>query len=293
MRRARARAPERRGGIVESTSDVRPGGLFTGPFRAAARMAREVWRFRYLLRSLVLRDLKVKYKRSAIGFLWTFLNPLLTALILIAVFRLVLRIQIRNYWAFLLSGYFAWNAAHQMLASSSTLLQVHSRLIRSVAFPKEILLYGAAIARVIELAAELFLVLAVLAIAHHHTVPIGFVFLPLLAALLVLLSLGFMFPIATASTLFSDVQHGLPIALTSLFYVTPVFYSIEMIPASVRGVALLNPFAGLITLFHQALYEGRVPDGPLLLVTSGSALLVFVLGNALFRRFKDICNELV
>lgn len=269
------------------------GAERVSPLHAFSERAREVWRFRFLLRSLVLRDLKVKYKRSALGFVWTFLNPLLTVLVLIAVFRIVIRIQMDNYWAFLLSGYFAWNAIQQMLASSSILLVSHAGLVRSVAFPKEVLLYGAAASRAVELAAELLLVLALLGILHHHAVPIGYLFVPLLTFLLLLLTVGFMFPIATASTIFTDVPHTLPIVLTSLFYLTPVFYPAEMVPEPFRTVYFANPFAGLLTLFHQTAYEGRVPDGALLAGTSACSVAVFAVGHAIFRRFKDVCNELV
>ncbi|MBM3320334.1 MAG: ABC transporter permease [Candidatus Eisenbacteria bacterium] len=276
--------------IERSTESGGPGAAHRG---VIAGRARELWRFRFMLRSLILRDLKVKYKRSTLGFLWTFLNPLLTVGILIAVFRIVIRIPLEHYWAFLLSGYFAWNAVQHMLLSSSYILQTHSGLLRSTAFPKEVLLFGAAISRLIELAIELTLILAVLGLVHHQGAPIGFAFLPLLMLLLAITTAGFMFPIATASVLFTDVQHTLPILTTSLFYLTPIFYPADMVPESFRGLYFANPFARLITLFHQALYEGRVPDGGLLLGTAAIALGLFAAGYAIFNRYKDVCNELV
>ena len=69
----------------------------------------ELWRHRFLLHSLVKRNLRIKYQRSALGFLWTFLNPLLMVGILIAIFSVIIRIPRANYWAFILSGYFVWN----------------------------------------------------------------------------------------------------------------------------------------------------------------------------------------
>ncbi|MFH1679555.1 MAG: ABC transporter permease [Candidatus Eisenbacteria bacterium] len=259
----------------------------------AASRGKEVWDYRFLLRSLVLRDLKVKYKRSVLGFLWTLLNPLLTVAILVAVFRVVIRIPLPHYWAFLLSGYFAWNAVQHMLLSASEILPSHAGLVRSVAFPKEVLLFGAAISRLFELVIEMLLILAVIALVHHQALPPGFLFTPLLLLILLMLTVGLMFPIATASVLFTDVRHTLPIVTTSLFYITPIFYPAEMVPASVRPFYFLNPFAGLITLFHQTIYEGRFPDGLLLLGTAAAAAVLFALGYAVFHRYKDICNELV
>lgn len=279
-------------GVTRGETRAAGAGLPRRFLAGAAGRVLVVRDYRFLLRGLVIRDLKVKYKRSALGFVWTFLNPLLMTTILIAVFRVVIRIPVPHYWAFLLSGYFVWNTAQQMIMAGSFILQEHGQLTRSVAFPKEILLFGAALSRLVEFAVEILLILVVLAVAHHHGVPVGFVFLPLLVVILTLLSVGIMLPVATAATLFSDVQHALPVVLASLFYLTPVFYPIDMVPERFRALYLLNPFAGLLTLFRQALYEGRVPDFGLLVHTGAVALAVFFAGYAIFHRYQEVCNEL-
>ena len=86
----------------------------------------EIWSYRDLLRNLVARNLKVKYQRSVLGFLWTLLNPLLTVGVLVMVFTFVVRVQIENYWAFLLSGYFVWNFISQSLNSATFVLAEHA-----------------------------------------------------------------------------------------------------------------------------------------------------------------------
>src|SRR5688572_8498518 len=88
--------------------------------------AADVWRHRELLRHLVLRNLRVKYQRSLLGFLWTLLNPLLAVGILVAVFGHVVKVPIPAYWAFVLSGYFVWNFAMQMLGASSYIFAEHA-----------------------------------------------------------------------------------------------------------------------------------------------------------------------
>lgn len=291
-RARRVGTEEDRMGVTRGETRAAGAGLPRRFLAGAAGRVLVVRDYRFLLRGLVIRDLKVKYKRSALGFVWTFLNPLLMTTILIAVFRVVIRIPVPHYWAFLLSGYFVWNTAQQMIMAGSFILQEHGQLTRSVAFPKEILLFGAALSRLVEFAVEILLILVVLAVAHHHGVPVGFVFLPLLVVILTLLSVGIMLPVATAATLFSDVQHALPVVLASLFYLTPVFYPIDMVPERFRALYLLNPFAGLLTLFRQALYEGRVPDFGLLVHTGAVALAVFFAGYAIFHRYQEVCNEL-
>ena len=253
----------------------------------------ELWRHRFLLRSLVKRNLRIKYQRSALGFLWTFLNPLLMVGILIAIFSVIIRIPIANYWAFILSGYFVWNTLQHIIFSGSYVLSEHVRLTRNVAFPREILLFGAACSRLIEFSAEIVIIAALLLFFHHKALPPSVLLLPLLLILQFMMAVGIMLPIAIASTLFQDVQHALPVALTSLFYLTPVFYPAEMVPDAIRPFYFLNPLAGLLTLFHQILYEGRMPSPALLLRTTAAACLIFLGGYVVFRRYEAVCNELM
>jgi ABC-type polysaccharide/polyol phosphate export permease len=262
------------------------------PGSIAARL-RQVWRYRELLDSLIVRNLKVKYQRSLLGFVWTLVNPVLTVTILVVVFSHVVRIQIPHYWAFLLSGYFVWNFLLQTLNTGTYIFAEHSRLTRSVAFPSEILVFGAAGSRLLEFLAETMLVLLALALFHHHEVPASFALLPLLMAIQLLLAIGLALPIATLSVFYYDVYHALPIALSTLFYLSPVFYPATMVPAAVRDFYFLNPIAGLLTLYHHVLYLGQMPPLPLLLGMTAASLVIYGLGYAIFNRYAAVFAEIV
>ncbi|HEY8468967.1 MAG TPA: ABC transporter permease [Longimicrobiales bacterium] len=253
--------------------------------------AKEVWRFRDLYRSLVARDLAAKYHSSVLGFIWTLLNPLLMLAVLIAVFRHVIRVPIEHYWAFLLSGYFVWNCAQQCLSAATYVLQQHANLSRSAAFPSEILLLSASTAKHVEFLIEIGLTLVVLGIFHHQAVPGSFLALPVLFLLQFVLVVGLMAPIAVLSVLFRDVQHALPPIIMAVFYLSPVFYSTDMVPESVRGLYMLNPFAGLLSLYHAVLFEGRFPAGGLLGWVATLALASCAGGYMIFRRYKPLCVE--
>jgi ABC-type polysaccharide/polyol phosphate export permease len=263
--------------------------------RAAAGFPRlrQVWRYRELLRGLVVRNLKVKYQRSLLGFVWTLVNPLLTVSILVVVFSHVVRIQVPHYWAFLLSGYFVWNFMLQTLTTGTWIFSEHSRLTRSVAFPSEILVFSAAGSRLIEFLAEISLILLALILLHHHGVPASYALVPVLIMLQVVLAVGLALPIATLSVFYYDMYHALPIALTSLFYLSPVFYPASMVPESLRTLYFLNPIAGLLTLYHEVLYAGRWPAPTLLLGTCAATALVWVLGYAIFHRYAASFAEIV
>jgi lipopolysaccharide transport system permease protein len=252
-----------------------------------------VWRYRELLRGLVVRNLKVKYQRSLLGFVWTLVNPLLTVTILVVVFSHVVRLQVPNYWAFLLSGYFAWNFMLQTLTTGTWVFAEHSRLTRSVAFPSEILVFSAAGSRLIEYAAELLLTLTAMVILHHHHVPASYVLVPLLVVLQVVMAIGLTLPIATLSVFYHDIYHALPIALASLFYLSPVFYPASMVPEAYRTLYFFNPIAGLLTLYHDVVYAGLWPSGQLLAVTAVQTALVYAIGYAVFHRYATVFAEVV
>ncbi|MGH2570317.1 MAG: ABC transporter permease [bacterium] len=258
-----------------------------------AEHLRELWHFRHMLFHLVARNLKVKYKRSALGFLWTLLHPMATIGVLLAVFSTVVRLPIAHYWAFLLSGYFAWNMASQSIFAASTILTDHARLTRSVAFPKEILVLAALAARLVELVVELTIVAAILVVLHHRSFPLAFLFLPILVAVEAALLLGLMLPLAVVSTLFRDVAQGLPLFVTTLFYLSPVFYPATMVPEPLRAAYFANPFAPLLSCFQRVLYDGAAPALSHLALAFGGALVTVAAGALVFSRYEEICGEIV
>jgi len=252
----------------------------------------ELWRFRGLLRSLVIRDLKVKYQRSLLGLVWTLLNPLLTVAILVTVFTYVIRIQLVHYWAFLISGFFAWNFIQRTLYHSTTILREHASLSRSVYYPPEILILSASMSKLAEFLIEIAIVLLVLLVFHHGAVPASLVLFPLIVVLQVILAIGLMFPLAAVAVLYYDVQHALPLVISSLFYISPVFYPVEMIPEGARLVYHLNPVVGLLRLYHVVFYEGGWPSGSLLAGVAATAVVTCAAGHAIFKRCKESCVEI-
>ena len=251
-----------------------------------------IWQYKRLLWSLIVRNLKVKYQRSILGFLWTMLNPLLTSIILISVFTYIVLIPIDNYWAFLLSGFFVWNAIHQCLNDATFVLSSHANLRRSVAFSTEILIWSACFLTLFELIIELILLSIALVIFLHHGFPTSLVLLPLVVLMQIVLIVGLMYPISVAAILFHDVQHVLPIVITGLFYLTPVFYSLELIPEVIRPYCFINPFVGLIKLYRIILYEGQWPPIGLFGFVAACAVGVHLVGSFFFNRYKNVCVEI-
>jgi ABC-type polysaccharide/polyol phosphate export permease len=272
------------------TEDGRPVREFTPETTPGLR---ELWGFRPLLKNLTARALKVKYQRSVLGFFWTLLNPLVTVLVLIAVFSFIIRLGLENYWAFLVSGYFVWNFTQQALLTATYVLQEHAGLNRNVSLPSEIPLVAASLAKLTEFGIEMVLVTLALLIFHQGGIPPSLILLPVAVLILFVTVVGLMFPIATVSVLYRDVQHALPIAITTLFYLSPVFYPVSLVPEAFRSVYYLNPFVGVIELFHVILYQGQWPSPALLGATAAVAAGICLVGYTFFSRYRYICVEVV
>lgn len=252
-----------------------------------------LWNRRGLIWGLVVRNIKVKYQRSVLGFLWTLLHPMVMVLVLVAVFSTVIRIQIDHYWAFLISGFFVWNYMSATIYAATYTLAEHAQITRSIAFPKEVLIVSSALSKLVEFLAELLLVIVVLAVWLHHGLPTSFAALPLLLLLQFLLALGLQLPVATLAVFYKDVQHALPLFMSAVFYLSPVFYPASMIPESALGYYFLNPIAELLTLYQQILYEGQPPSTALLTSLSLKTAAILAVGLLVFNRFKHFFAEIL
>lgn len=252
-----------------------------------------VWQSRELLRALVARNLKMRYKRSVLGFVWALLNPLFTVAILVAVFRFVFRIAVEDYWAFLLSGYFAWIFVLHTVGACASVVRDHSYMTRTLAFPTDVLVLSTVLARFIEFLAELLLVAILLAIFRHGAVPLSYIALPFIVVIHLCMTLALAFPVAALAVFFHDVQHALPVAFTLLSYLSPVYYPLSYIPEAWRDLFRLNPFANVLPLFHAVLYEGVVPSAWSLALTALASLVLLAIGVKLFRWKRGYFAEVV
>jgi lipopolysaccharide transport system permease protein len=262
------------------------------PQNAMAVTAGNVWRFRMLAATLARHHMILKYRSSILGFVWTLLSPFAMMMVLVAVFSFVVRIRIDHYWAFLLSGYFVWVFIQNVLGASTGLLRDYSALRRSIPFPNEVALMGALGARLVEFGAALMLIVLVLAVFHHQAVPPSFILIPALIVLQALLVFALALPLCTLGLLYHDVEHAVPIVVGLLFYGSPIFYPASLVPDVVRDVYLLNPIAGLLTLYHSVLYEGVFPAPGLVLVTLITTLVLLFAGYAYFNRHRAVLPEI-
>jgi homopolymeric O-antigen transport system permease protein len=218
-----------------------------------------------LLHELVVRDLKLRYRRSVLGLLWTLLNPLAQLLVLNLVFRLVLPLEIPNYSLFLFTGLLAWNWFQTSLFAGTGSIVESRELIRRPGFPIAILPVITVISSFIHflLALPILLLFMFLFGIHFSS---AFLALPVVFVFQFVLCLGLIYLLATIQVTFRDTQYLLGVLLFLGFYLTPVFYDSSAIPLKVQVLYRLNPMVTIIDAYRSVFIHAELPASPPLIL---------------------------
>jgi ABC-2 type transport system permease protein len=192
-------------------------------------VAREIWKYRDLLLNLVARDLAVRYRRSALGFFWSFLNPLLMMVVFSIVFQVVRPLSVRNYALFVLTGLLAWNFLAGSLGGAVRSITGNANLIDKVYFPREVLPLSVVLSNLVNflLSLVVFIPLSLLLGAQWSAWTLA---LPLIVGVQLILVTGLALLLAALNVFYRDTELVLDVALTGWFFLTPIFYELELLP---------------------------------------------------------------
>lgn len=260
----------------------------------AVNQVRTLFRYRLLIYTLVVRELKARYRGSILGFLWSFVNPLLLLMTYWLVFTYIQPgarpASVRPYFLFLFCGILPWTAFSAALQESAGVLIAGGNLIKKVLFPAEVLPLVTVLANLVQLLLGLPILLSFLALAGRLS-PTALL-LPVPLAVQCVLTVGLAFLISALTVHFRDVQNILSHVLHLWFFVTPVLYIYDdnMSPA-LRRLLRLNPMTHIIVSYQQILFEGRFDHGRGLLVTGAIAVGAVAAGAFVFERLRDTIAE--
>jgi ABC-2 type transport system permease protein len=230
------------------------------PRRTVTESITGIWRYRELLLNLVRKELKVRYKNSTLGFLWSMLNPAMYLVVFYVVFQLVLKAGIPYFPVYLLSGLLAWNLFSASLAGATGSITGNASRVNKVWFPREILPLATIGANLVHFVLQ-GIVLAVSLVVFRFHIDWGYVwlFIPALVAL-VLLTSAFAIFLAAANVYARDTQHLLELALLAWFWMTPIVYQWDLPARELhdRGyspmLTLLNPVTPIVLALQRSLY---------------------------------------
>lgn len=255
-------APATTKGAFERRMSHRPNPL---------ERARQIWEYRELLRNLVRKELKVKYKNSVLGFVWSLLNPLLYLVVFSIVFQEVLRTSVPYFAIFLLSGLLCWNLFSNSLGGGASSIVGNASLVQKVWFPREILPLSAIGAGLVHFFLQLLVLVG--ALLAFRKAP-DWVALPaLIPAILVLLVLAAALGIVLSAinVYLRDTQHLLELVLLAWFWLSAIVYPYNQVAERLVGktwILLLNPMIPVITTFQRVIYN-PTPEQNVLPVDAG------------------------
>lgn len=249
---------------------------------------RELWRYRDLWITLALRDVKLRYRQTALGVAWVVLLPLLASGIFTLVFGRIAGLPSDGspYFLFVFAGYLGWNAFQNTLQRCSTSLIGNTALVTKVYFPRIILPTASVLASLLDFAIGAVLLLLALLVRGELPSPVMLALVPLFMLILQLLALGLGFFTAALSVRFRDVTYVLPFLIQLLLYASPVAYGITAVPEAVRPFYLLNPVAPLLDGLRTAIL-GRGDIHWLAIGSSALVSLVVLTAGALFFLYQD------
>jgi lipopolysaccharide transport system permease protein len=236
-----------------------------------------------LLHELVVRDLKLRYKRSVLGVAWSLLNPLLQLLVFAFVFGTVLPLGIPDYVPFLFTGILAWSWFHASLLTATSTVVDNRDLVKRPGFPAAVLPAVAVTSHGIHFLLAMPILFGFLWL-HGSPLTSAFVVLPAVIALQFVMTVSLAYLVSALHVTFRDTQYLVALALQLLMFLTPVFYDAGRIPALNRGLYRMNPMVHLCGAYRAILIRGEYPDATSLLIMGACVVGLLAAGRAVFAR---------
>lgn len=243
-------------------------------------------KFKPLLTELVSRDIKIKYRRSVLGVLWTVLNPLCMMIILSIVFSNIFKFDIENFPLYVLSGQVVFNFFNESTTSSMTSILGNASLIKKVYVPKYLFVFSRITSSFINLLASFSALLLVMVAtrAELHWQMILAIF-PLI--MVVGFSLGVGLILAALTVRFRDIMHLYSVFTTGLMYLTPVIYPMSMLSDTIKKIVMINPLTNYLLLFRDVMFNNAIPTLGSIVLGVVEMVLAIALGLWLFYRKQD------
>jgi ABC-2 type transport system permease protein len=261
-------------------------------YDSAHRQARAIeelkalWRYRSLVVELVIRDIKIRYKRSVLGVFWTMLAPLLNMIALTVVFSAILKQQIQNYPVYFMTGSLFWTFFSQSTSAAASQTVESNEMAKRIYIPRSVFVASAIGVGLINLALSIVPLLVIL-IATGFPLHTTWYFLPVSIAIETCFAAGVGFILFTLASRFTDVREMYLVLVQIWFFLTPIVYHPSIVPAKYRLALWANPMYYLLQIFRKPIYDGVIPSRHLLAASAAVALVVLVAGWVYFCNRAD------
>jgi ABC-type polysaccharide/polyol phosphate export permease len=239
--------------------------------------ATALWRYRHLVAELVGRDIKVRYKRSVLGVAWTMLSPLLNMLAMTWVFSLVMRMDVKNFPVYFLTGSIFWAFFAGATSHAASLTIDAMEITKRVYIPRSVFVVsavGVALVNLVLSLVPLFLII----LATGYPIHSSWLFVPVSILIGALFTTGVGLVVFTMASRFVDVKETYLVVVQAWFFVTPIVYTANLVPERYRFIIRYNPMTYLVEVFRAPLYDGWLPGPNTLAFATLAALATLATG---------------
>ena len=253
-----------------------------------------LFRYRVLIQSLVVRELKARYRGSVLGFFWSFINPLLQLLIYWFVFTYILPtgrevMGVSPYALFLFTGILPWTWFSASVLESSSVLMTGGNLIKKILFPAEVLPIVVVLSNLVHFFLGLPILLAFL--LYYGKIQLSILAFPAIVLLQLVFTLGVCLFISALAVHFRDVSNIIANVMMLWFFGSPVIYSYLNVSPGIQRFLNYNPMTHILVGYHQSLFTGSLGHWPWLLVMLPASVLTFLVGYTFFDRLRETFVE--
>lgn len=253
---------------------------------------RRLWSYRDLILRLAWSDFKLRYKSSALGFVWSLLDPLLMLLVLYIVFTNLMRVQVEHYQLFLLLGIILWNFFDRGTSMSIWGIIGKPSLVQKVYFPRDILVISTCITALMMTTLEF--VVFIIFMAVFRVIPgITIAYFPILFVFEFLIILGLSMTMASLNVYFRDVQFVWRLIVQVGFFATPILYPITIFPENIRWIVMLNPMARIITILRDCTLYQTAPELSSVVYVAMCSIVLLLFGYFIFDHLEPKFAEAI
>lgn len=253
----------------------------------------ELMKFEPLVMALVARHLAARYRRSVLGVLWSFLNPLCLVLVYVVVFKYFIRFnQVENYALFMVCGLLPWIWISSALSEGTSSIVSSGHLVTKSMFPPHLLVAVSVLTSMVHFLLALPILLGLI-VWYGQSFYASLLLIPVLVFGQAVFLLGLALATASINVRYRDMQHIVANLLSFLFFLCPVVYPLEVVPQQFQPLLKANPLALLIKFYHEIILYGRVPATYEVLYFSAFALLTLLAGAMIYQRSREVFAELL
>ncbi len=254
---------------------------------------KELFEYRYMIYSMVKRDLRGRYQKSVLGVLWAFLFPLFQIAIYTFVFGVIFPSSIENYYIYLTAGIVPWTFFNDSLIQGSGSIIGGSNLVTKIYFPREVLPIAAVTAKFVNMLLAFIIVFLFVIGGGVGINPMVIWYLPCVMIMEYILCVGFAVLFSAITVYIRDMEYIVGILLMAWIWGTPIMYDMARLPQWVKTILLCNPMTSVVQSYHAVLYYKKMPDSIYTIIGWAAAIAAFVIGEMVFARVEgDFAEEL-